>query len=339
MAKALRNKGKIEEIEVPEAFPKIENFNKEKLPLHKEVIGLVKYKCDENRLSYDKAISEVASILYEHWNSRNVYCITIKSVSVRIKSEVEEYRYLARTHKSKKGKTFNERFKAFREKGSLLFDVFCKDENRRKALEEQYGIPMLQEDYAFLHSMRTDRLYSCQKSVDKQWHDNVEVENRKYQSYVQRQHGHSETSTSLPESVADESVSSASASELSEEELFPSTSSVDNPKTRARFVDIDEPLSSYMSTRSNVSLQESSLNAENQCETDEIPQRFRHVRESERMVKDEIYQAIAELDGYGFSYRECQLAILVTANTVFGRQWKMPVEDGGEPNEETQFDI
>ena len=35
---------------------------------------------------------------------------------------------------------------------------------------------------------------------------------------------------------------------------------------------------------------------------------------------------MAELDGHGFSYRECQLAIAIVGNMLFGIHWKLPTE-------------
>ena len=46
---------------------------------------------------------------------------------------------------------------------------------------------------------------------------------------------------------------------------------------------------------------------------------------------------MAELDGAGFSYRESQMAIKIVANTLFGRNWKLPAEEnsGGDEPEST----
>ena len=51
-----------------------------------------------------------------------------------------------------------------------------------------------------------------------------------------------------------------------------------------------------------------------------------HVRDSDRKVKDEIYNVCAELDGHGFSYREMQIALKVVANGLFGQQWQFSEE-------------
>ena len=50
----------------------------------------------------------------------------------------------------------------------------------------------------------------------------------------------------------------------------------------------------------------------------------KHVRTSLKNVRNDIYMAMAELDGYNFSYYEMQIALKVIANRCFGCKWKLP---------------
>ena len=52
---------------------------------------------------------------------------------------------------------------ALNAKCNKLFDIFCTDEVRRKTLEEAYKIPMGNDEFDFLSSMRTDRAATCGK--------------------------------------------------------------------------------------------------------------------------------------------------------------------------------
>ena len=63
---------------------------------------------------------------------------------------------------NKKGKSWAQAYKQVEEKSNKLLDIFCQSELSRKSLEEQYGLPMLNEDYRFSESMRTDRKASCE---------------------------------------------------------------------------------------------------------------------------------------------------------------------------------
>ena len=56
---------------------------------------------------------------------------------------------------------------------------------------------------------------------------------------------------------------------------------------------------------------------------DTMPQEYRHVRESERMVKDCFYKTCANLSGHGLSIAESQTAVVEVANGMFGIHWKM----------------
>ena len=58
---------------------------------------------------------------------------------------------------NKRGKSWVQDYKQVEEKSNKLFDTLCQSELSRKSLEEQYGIPMLGENYRFIESMRTDR--------------------------------------------------------------------------------------------------------------------------------------------------------------------------------------
>ena len=70
---------------------------------------------------------------------------------------------------NKKGKSWAQAYKKVEEKSNKLLDIFCQSELSRKSLEEQYGLPMLNEDYRFLESMRTDRKASCEGKVDNKY--------------------------------------------------------------------------------------------------------------------------------------------------------------------------
>ena len=60
-----------------------------------------------------------------------------------------------------------------------------------------------------------------------------------------------------------------------------------------------------------------------QRDTDDLlPQTFQHIRISERKVRDEFYQTVANLTGKGLSTSESSLAIIEVGNTMFQRRWK-----------------
>ena len=53
----------------------------------------------------------------------------------------------------------------------------------------------------------------------------------------------------------------------------------------------------------------------------------------------QIYWTMAQLDGHGFSYKQSQIAIVIVANLLFGRKWKLPSEDkNGDGDGESTLD-
>ena len=55
---------------------------------------------------------------------------------------------------------------------------------------------------------------------------------------------------------------------------------------------------------------------------DPLPKRFRHIRDSERKVKDEFYKTVANLSGAGLSVNESSSSVVLVGNGMFGRSWK-----------------
>ena len=60
---------------------------------------------------------------------------------------------------------------------------------------------------------------------------------------------------------------------------------------------------------------------------DELPERYKHIRISERKVREEVYQTFADLSGQGLSMDECSTAIVFVGNGLFGRKWSKAGEN------------
>ena len=55
---------------------------------------------------------------------------------------------------------------------------------------------------------------------------------------------------------------------------------------------------------------------------DPLPMELRHLRHTERKVKDSYYTTCATLSGEGFSLHECTTAVITVGNGMFGRKCK-----------------
>ena len=74
-------------------------------------------------------------------------------------------------------------------------------------------------------------------------------------------------------------------------------------------------------------------NEEDQSDT--IPLKYRHIRESERKVRDEVYVTLSNLVGRGLSLNESADAIVEVANGLFGRSWKSFSDDSNNIDRDT----
>ena len=166
MDQSLRSKEKIEQREIFDLFPRASTFRKDELPTLKKAIGVVRGYQEPHNCTFQDATVVMAHKLYDHSVSRNIYFITWRGIKKKLDKELQETRKLLRTSMNKRGKSWVQAYKQVEEKSNKLFDIFCQSELSRKSLEEQCGIPMRNEDYIFLESMRTDRKPPSEGKVD-----------------------------------------------------------------------------------------------------------------------------------------------------------------------------
>ena len=162
MDQSLGSKENIGQRDIFDLFPRASAFRKDKLPTLKETIGVARGYKESDNCTFQDATVVVAHKLYDHWVSRNIYPITWQGIKKKLNKEFQEIRKLSRTSMNKKGKNWAQAYKQVQKKSNKLLDIFCQSELSRKSLEEQYGLPMLNEDYRFSVSMRTDRKASCE---------------------------------------------------------------------------------------------------------------------------------------------------------------------------------
>jgi len=339
-SKSLRSNAGVEDLQ--DIYPLVHKFDKEKLPTHNEVIGLVR-KYSEEGHSFGSAIHDVSNVISEHWISRNVYPLTVPGIKKKLSKEIDEFRYLTRTDKSKRGKKWMDRYEKFASKRTKLFDVFCENQMQRATMEEKYSVPMLDEDYDYLKSMRSDRKMKCEGKVDSKWHHEAERLKSRRENYVKNQTVASSTVSSLDISVDTNSTGTDddTSSQCSDLETVQPDESSDlhsqeqlQVRKKARFMSTEDTVIKKTNTRSSTT-QVRDIEA---SEMSEMPEEMCHIRHSERNVRDEVYWCMAELDGLGFSYKESQKAIVTVGNLLFGRKWKMPTESQECENDESVFD-
>ena len=248
-------------------YPAIDQLDKLKLPTNKEIIGMVKKFKNSN--TWEESIDKVTHILQKHWIDRNVYPFAVKNIKARVSKEVNLYKDLK---KKQAGRSTTENWKEkaskFIEKKDKLFDIYCEDAVARKKQEEKHGIPMQPDDFQYLESMRTDRKVICESKVDKEWHESEKKKKEKREHYLQTQYN--TTPRAVP--VEDNEISSNSDNS---EEYLPVEDCDTSPRKRAR--DSNTPRrkkSKYINILED--------------KDDKLPYHLRHVRTSEKEVRDEV---------------------------------------------------
>ena len=293
-------------------IPNIDKFQSTRLPLTKEVIGMVFSIKDQENVDFDIAMNKVTQIVMEHWKNQNVYTKTRKSVKQKLQTFVSEYRILMKINTSK-GKPL-ERCKKFNEIADKLFDIHSNDSARVMSEGAKANVPMGSDELSYLKSMQTDRGYTC-ANVDKVFHKKQEEKERKAAKQLANQSSCFSTVSTDIAIEDDESDVELRPDDIKDFESEGETNPTGSTKKRRSFDDI-----SSVSTKSLRSTRLTSVSTADNCS------HIQYVRSSMNHVHDEIYETFAELDGHNFSYHESQLAIKIVANRLFGRNWKIPEE-------------
>ena len=342
MDQSLRSKENVGHKDIFDLFPGATTFREDKLPTLKEAIGVARGYQESHNCTFQDAAVVVAHKLYDHWVSRNIYPITWQGIKKKLDKKLQQIRKLSRTSRNKRGKSWVQAYKQVEEKSNKLFDIFCQIELSRKSLEEQYGITMLNENYGFLESRRTDRKASCEGKVDTKYHIAEAGKRKQSEKYEKLQKSvflsvssksteHMQLSKPENSQESEQLQSSTAESEIEKDDIR-------QKYKRVEYVHQASVCKPHTITRSQ---------ARNLHDIDKpsiLPEQF-HMRKSEKRVRDEVYWAMAKLSGHGFSYREIRIAMQVVGNTLFGTKWKLPREldkdlydiDSNEMEDESEF--
>lgn len=332
--KCLRSNSSGDEVDSNLGVKPLPQLPSEKLPTKAEVIGhALHIMSTTSNLGYESVVFPLSKILRDHWIARNVYPINITRVRTRVKKVMNDFKWLKRVPVCKRdGKKWKEEFEKLVSDRDCLFDIFCEDKQERELMEIEYGIIMEKDDFEFLNAMRTNRKLASCKGVDSSWYKKKSIEEEKLSKKKVR-----ENATFLVSTIDDDENVDDDDDDDEVEELDDMIIDADEPdyddqidelpttsKRRKLFNDISKTDSpSPIKTRSQSTLETPNTSKK----TAENLNKF--VRHSSNKVRDDIYEACAEMSGYGFSYYECQIALKVVSR-LFGCEWKIPRESRGQ---------
>ncbi len=228
--------------------------------------------------------------LINHWVHCNVYTQSISSVKKRLNAQLREYNRLKGYPKDRKINKYWVDYDKFKTSCNKLFDIIGSEE-RRKEQEKLWKVKMVEKDFKFYENMcLTPQVGYADDKTCKKW-EKTEKRKRKREEGLENKRRQST-----------EYENSFNGSDAFDEPFE------DNPNDGDFDVDQIDEKSKY-------------------DPNDELPVKYRHIREGMRSVKPEYYSTIHTLKSeYHLSERQAQGAICTVANNLFGRRkfgkWK-----------------
>ena len=292
-------------------FPPLEVFDHpKKLPTTKSVIGVIRY-LTEDKLSHSSAIKEVSKLVYAKWYHDTVYCISLRSINRKLSGLWDIFRE-GRKREREKGRKPTEKYKSLVLNAGQLFDIHVDD---NEACFREWGVKMTKREKECYEDMKDQRLMECDHGVDPVWYTAMLREQRKKElcaKYRERQREQFRTVDidKIRDTLMEEAL-------LSQDEVDDES---DETKETKDLLGEPEQCSSGQIKRKKRRF-DTSNSKESEVRTG-IPDRYCHIRDSERNVSDDVYKTIANLVGVGLSIQEAISALVIVGNTKFHLAWK-----------------
>ncbi len=294
-------------------FPALTKFkDPKKLPLCSDIIGVLRHLLEVQRMSNPVAIKEVKNQVYSKWYHDTVYCLTPRAIVKRIEKEWDIFKEGKKRIRSGRltGKAVDQ-YRDLMQRSDKLFDVVANTPDRLKQCESEFGVKMSQNEIAYLDDQRNDRKMECDKGVDIVWYTAMMKKQRQRELSDEYRKGMEKAfkPADLDEimSAIGEDGELSVSSEENESDI-----EVDPLPTVSSAPDDMEPPSAKKKRFSDV-----------QDSSDILPAHMRHVRVSERIIRDDIYETLADLKGLGLSSSEASSALIIVSNKLFERNWKL----------------
>jgi len=277
----------------------------------------------ENRENQNKRNLEDVSMLVMYiWVLCNVYTIRPRHIINKVERLWDNYKDLKKYSKHKKTATFLGKLQSFKNELPKLFDIKCVDKKRISKQAVVWGVRMEHEDDLFYQNQaKTPPIGYCTGIIDKhalaksirekQRIQNVQDQKLERDKYLEDLKGISFDEEYLNELLNDE-ISRSEGSAVSDNDNFDPEEGQSKAKKRYEYAP--------------------SLDIQ-----DDMPYKYRHVREGMRRVKPEFYKVAHCLAAtYHMSRNQIEGALCTVANTLFGRNWKpfkpnTPLDDDSLP--------
>ena len=208
--------------------------------------------------------------------------------------------------------TAADKFRELRDKANKLFDVYTEDKTRQAVCEEkEFGVKMSDNEFKYLEDMRGERKMECNNGVDPVWFTAVMRRQRKLE-WEEAQRLEMETRFNF------KSLDEIEASLTEQGVALSSTdTSVDTPGNTP-----SKRPRTGLHQEQEKAVRRLYVNADDN-NNDPLPLEYRHLRDSERKVKDKVYTTVAALVGIGLSVTEASKSVVEVGQGLFDRkEWK-----------------
>lgn len=293
-----------------------------KLPLEISIIERMMYLLRPDRAgnamrTVKSAVHILSYVLQEHWEYCNIYTITLKNIRRKIEKLYTEFVKNIQTRKDRRTSTWEQKMKQFNDRVSTtLFDISTSDKMRIDELSKETRITMGQIEYAFLEDQRGERIGYCDGFTDRKWSKMMARKKREEEDQEKQRKQDKEDQEATHRRVSWDAV------ETEECDM------VDEPHQEIE-VEAD-PDYSLESAAHSAKRKRKFIPASGK-KGDDMPLKWRHIRNSQRKVKPEFYAAVDKLvSKYHCSRSQAVSAVIVCANYLFGRDWKEFLSDDNE---------
>ena len=321
-------------------FPLLSKFHPpDKLPTVASVVGRLRMLCHRgknNMMTRQQAVAEVSKEIESKYYHDTVHCKSLPAIRRSVTTLYDDF--TDGKKEAKKGRLTLTKAKAYVEmikNKDTLFDMSTDDPERRKLLDTEWGVTMGQMEKAYLEDQRGPRLMSCDHGVDPvfyryqeiiillKWVLNPNVLRAWMRSQRQKER-EVDYMARREEQFRGKNIDQIS-DWMKEQGEIPSDSPVSSVVTPAKEASegIETPrIEAGQGDVGGQGKKRRLFTAPEERVGDSMPQEYRHIRESERIVSDKYYETCADLAAAGLSLDECTSAVVIVGRGMFGRPWK-----------------
>ena len=297
-SRATRSSGPLLDPEI--VFPECERVSTQ-LPDIKTVIGLFKFIQRRNvgpGGSESRILREVSKCVYTKWWHDTVYCVNFETTVKKVSKLWGEYKEgLKRLRAGRESSAAVARYKEIVAQKDQLFDIYAYEKEMRDRCEVEWGVKMSAAEKAYYEDQKGERKQICDRAVDPVWYTAM----MRKQRLRERDQAAKKEMQELMQFKSLEEIEEVLREDGVMLEESPQKSDVENNHDAIVALDAKRKLEDV--------------------EQDSLPLGYRHVRDSERKVKEVIYRTIAKLMGKGLSLHEAVHAVTIVANMLFDRNW------------------